>query len=94
MLDIQYSVELLDNFVGLNHTIEVSHVEVLDVAEAGRAIRLVTEHAEETFLVSGYNSGASEALDSLVARVRTDHALAGLELVACLKSINTLRSHA
>lgn len=88
------SAERLNNLVSLYHAVEVRHIEVLDVAEAGRAIRLVAEHAEEAFLVSGHDSCASEALDGLVARVRADHALTRLELVAGLESLDALRSHA
>ena len=88
------SAERLDDLVGLDHAVEVGHVEVLDVAQAWWAVRLIAEHAEETLIVAGDNGRASDALDGLVARVGADHTLACLELVACFESFDALRSHA
>ena len=88
------STKVLDDLVGLYHAVELGDIEVLHVTKARWAVRLVAEHAEEALLITGHDSCASETFDGLVARVRTDHALASLELVACLEPVHALRSHA
>lgn len=88
------STKLLDNLVRLYHAVELGHIEVFHVAKARWAVRLVAEHAEEALLVAGHDSCASKAFYGLIARVRTDHTLTSLELVARLEPIHALRSHA
>ena len=77
-----------------NQEVKLLHVEELAVAEAPCAIALVTIQAEETVFVARNYSRAPAALHRLITCVRTNHALARLELRALLIFVDAVLAHA
>ena len=78
----------------MDQQVELLHVKILAVAEAPGAVAFVAIEAEEAVLEARDDRRAPLALDGLVARVRTDHALACLELRALLVSVHARLAHA
>lgn len=70
---------LHEHLVTLDQLVHIGHVEVLDVAEAERAIASAAVHAVEALIVARHGGRAARARHGLVCIVREHHALAVFE---------------